>query len=282
MLEGIDILVFDIQDIGARFYTYISTMAYAMEEAGKAGIRFLVLDRPNPVTGKFVEGPVLDSSHLSFTGYFPLPVRHGMTVGELAQLFNGENHLNVGLEVVKVEGWQRDQWFDDTGIPWVNPSPNIRCLRQAVLYTAAGLVESTNVSVGRGTESPFEMVGAPWVSAPRLTSLLKKRKLPGVSFTPAHFTPTSDRYRGQLCHGVQLNLTDRSQFRSVECGLEIARALALLYPRRFNTDKLVNMIGSEAVTRGIRQGTPVQQLLRLDRPKLSSFLKTREKYLIYK
>jgi uncharacterized protein YbbC (DUF1343 family) len=282
MLEGLDALVFDIQDIGARFYTYISTMGYAMEEAAKAGLRFVVLDRPNPVNGIRVEGPVLDSVRLSFTGYFPLPVRHGMTAGELALLFNAENRLGVALEVVKMEGWQRKLWLDETDLGWVNPSPNIRSLGQATLYTSVGLLESANISVGRGTETPFEVLGAPWIHAAKLVRLLNQRKVEGVRFAPAHFTPSSDRYAGRRCHGVRLTVTDRDRLQTVACGLEMARTLARLYPRQFRSRKLVDMVGVEDVVKGIQRGATVPELLKLEVHKLESFLRMRDQYLLYK
>lgn len=281
MLEGLDALVFDIQDIGARFYTYISTMGYAMEEAAKAGIRFIVLDRPNPINGSQVEGPILESHRLSFTGYFPLPVRHGMTVGELAMLFNEENRLGAKLEVIKLEGWQRSLWLDETDLPWVNPSPNIRDLGQATLYTAVGLLESTNLSVGRGTDTPFEVFGAPWINANRLTQTLQKRKLPGLKITPAHFTPTNDHYRGKRCHGLRVELTDRNRLRTVATGLEMARAVFRLYPRHFQLEKLVGMTGSEAVVKAIRRGDSVARILENEQEALGSFLQMRQKYLLY-
>ena len=281
MLSGLGALVFDIQDIGARFYTYISTMGYAMEEAAKAGIRFVVLDRPNPINGFQVEGPILESHRLSFTGYFALPVRHGMTVGELAMLFNEENRLGAKLEVVKLEGWHRFLWLDDTDLPWVNPSPNIRNLRQATLYTAVGLLESTNLSVGRGTDTPFEILGAPWINASRLARVLQDRKLPGVKITPTHFTPSADRYVGKLCHGVHVEVTNRTRFRSVAAGLEMARAIARLYPQRFQLEKLTSMAGSEAVVKGIRRGDSVARVLEAGREELEKFLEMRQKYLLY-
>ncbi len=281
MLEGVDILIFDIQDIGARFYTYISTMGYAMEEAAKAGIRFMVLDRPNPINGLVVEGPILEGHRLSFTGYFSLPVRHGLTVGELAQLFNQETHLGTNLEVVKMQGWKRSLWLDETYLNWVNPSPNIRNLHQATLYTAVGLLESTNLSVGRGTETPFELFGAPWINAARLSRVLNARKISGLRISQAHFTPESDRYKGKRCHGVQLRVTDRDRFRTVSCGLEIARTLARLYPKKFHSEKLIDMIGSEAVVKGIQRGLSVQDVMKMDEQPHKEFMKLREMYLIY-
>jgi len=279
MLQGIDLLIFDIQDVGVRFYTYITTMAYAMEEAAKAGIRFMVLDRPNPINGIDVEGPVLDPGRLSFTGYFSLPVRHGMTVGELAELFNQENKLGVDLEVVRMQGWDRSYWFDDFDLPWVNPSPNIRSLRQATLYPAIGLLESANLSVGRGTEMPFEVVGAPWINANRLSRLLNK--IPGAKLQASHFTPLADRYEGKRCHGVKIEVTDRTRFRAVACGLEMARALCQLYPTRFQSEKLVNLIGTQDVVKLIREKRPGPEIYNAYRPRLEEFLTLRAKYLTY-
>jgi uncharacterized protein YbbC (DUF1343 family) len=281
MLDGLDILVFDIQDIGARFYTYISTMGYVMEEAAKAGLRFMVLDRPNPIGGVQVAGPVLEPHRVSFTGYFPLPVRHGMTVGELAQLFNAENHLGVKLEVIKLEGWLRKMWLDDTDLTWVNPSPNIRNLREATLYTAVGLLESANVSVGRGTDTPFELLGAPWINAGRLAKIFNSRRIPGIKAVPVHFTPTSDRYEGKRCHGIAFTVTNRDRFQSVACGLEIASILCRLYPRHFQSQKLVSMVGSEAAVKSLQRGVPGGQILSDDSEEFARFLEMREKYLLY-
>jgi uncharacterized protein YbbC (DUF1343 family) len=281
MLQGIDLLLFDIQDVGVRFYTYITTMAYAMEEAGKEGIRFMVLDRPDPINGIDVEGPILESDCLSFTGYFPLPVRHGMTVGELAGLFNQENRLGVELEVVKMQGWQRSDWFDDFDLPWINPSPNIRNLRQATLYPAIGLLESTNLSVGRGTETPFEVLGAPWINANQLARSLSSRKSPAVTFKAFRFTPQSDRYEGKQCQGVQITVTDRSRFPPVACGLEIARTLCQLYPQRFQSEKLLNMVGVKDVVELVRKQRPLTEIRKAYQPHLESFLALRARYLIY-
>jgi len=281
MLKGIDLLVFDIQDVGVRFYTYITTMAYALEEAGRAGIGFMVLDRPNPINGIDVEGPVLDSERLSFTGYFPLPVRHGMTVGELAGLFNQENKLGVNLEVVKMQGWQRSYWFDEIDLPWVNPSPNIRNLRQATLYPALGLVESTNLSVGRGTQTPFEVLGAPWVKANRLADSLTSRRIPGVKFQALHFTPETDRYARKQCHGVQITVTDRNLFQPVSCGLQIARLLCQLYPKQFQSEKLLNLVGTEDVVHKIRQLRPIVEIHKTYQPRFERFLSLRTKHLLY-
>ena len=195
MLEGIDALVFDIQDVGARFYTYITTLGYCLEAAGKKGIEFYVLDRPNPINGAEVDGPVLDPDLRSFIGYFPMPIRHGMTVGELAEMFNRENHLNAKLHVIKMQGWQRTDWFDETGQAWINPSPNLRNLTEETLYPGVCLLEGANVSVGRGTDTPFEMVGAPWIDGRELAAYLNGRKIQGVRFLPMDFTAALRHFR---------------------------------------------------------------------------------------
>ncbi len=281
MLKGLDILVFDIQDVGARFYTYITTMAYAMEAAEKAGIRFMVLDRPNPVNGEHVEGPVLDVNRLSFIGYYPLPVRHGLTVGELAELFRTENHLEVQLEVVRMKGWERKFWFDETDLSWVNPSPNIRNLYEATLYTTTGLLEATNISVGRGTGTPFEIIGAPWIQSVELQRDLQARKIIGVQFEEAKFTPISDQHKGQPCQGVRLIVTNRSQFQSVACGLELAQALWRLYPKEFQAKELIQRVGSEKVVEGVLKNQPLEELIKADEEPLKNFLQIRKKYLLY-
>ena len=281
MLEGLDILVFDIQDVGARFYTYITTMALAMEEAGTAGIRFMVLDRPNPINGELVEGPVLDPDRLSFIGYYPLPVRYGLTVGELARLFKTENRLKVQLDVVKIEGWRRKLWFDETDLVWVNPSPNIRNLRQATLYTTTGLLEATNVSVGRGTDTPFEIIGAPWIKSDDLQHYLQERKIAGVQFHEVNFTPSSDQHTGQRCQGVRLTVTDRNQFQSVACGLELAKALLHLYPKEFLAKELIKRVGSERVIEGILEDHSIEELIKVDEEPMKHFLQIRKNYLLY-
>ncbi len=219
MLRGIDALVFDIQDIGARFYTYVSTMAYAMEEAAKAHIPFYVLDRPNPITGVHVEPPVLDRDKLSFVGYFPLPLRHGMTMGELAMLFNAENHIGADLTVVRMKGWERGDWFDATGLPWVNPSPNMRSLTAALLYPGVAMLEySPNYSVGRGTDAPFEMIGAGFIRGPELAAYLNQRWIPGVRFYPVRFQPSASNLAGTDIEGVHFEVIDREAFDSARLG----------------------------------------------------------------
>ncbi|HMY71238.1 MAG TPA: DUF1343 domain-containing protein, partial [Blastocatellia bacterium] len=222
MLKDIDVLVFDIQDIGARFYTYISTMGLALEEAAKNGKTFVVLDRVNPINGSDVEGPLADGDKLSFIAHHQIPVRHGMTVGELAQLFNKERNINATLQIVRVEDWKRTQWFDETGLVWVNPSPNMRSLTEATLYPGIGLIETTNVSVGRGTDTPFELVGAPWMDGRKLAEALNAANLPGVRFVPVRFTPKASVHKDAECSGVNIIITDRSRFDSVLTGMELA------------------------------------------------------------
>ena len=231
MLRGLDALVYDIQDVGVRFYTYITTLAYSMEAAASHGLDFYVLDRPNPINAAAVQGPVLEPGLKSYVGYFALPVRYGLTVGELAKLFNQENRIGAKLQVVKMSGYQRELWFDQTGLTWVPPSPNLRTVTQTILYPGVAMVESANLSVGRGTTTPFEVVGAPWISGERLARYLNDRQIPGVSFTSVCFVPTSDRYRGQSCAGVRLRLTDRNLLDSPFLGIERGRRPVSPAPR---------------------------------------------------
>ncbi len=281
MLEGLDAVVFDIQDAGARFYTYITTLGYALEAAAEKGKVFCVLDRPNPITAIAVQGPVLDRELRSFTGYFPLPVRHGMTVGELAQMFNAENKIGAKLHVVKMQGYQRTDWFDETGLTWANPSPNLRTLTQATLYPGVAMVEGANVSVGRGTGTPFEILGAPWIDAKELASYLNKRRIPGVRFTPIQFTPASHRYENQLCQGIQIILVDRQALDSPALGVEIAGALFTLYPKIFWLDKTLHSIGSQEVLKAIKEGKDPQWIVLHWQSPLEEFLELRSKYLLY-
>jgi uncharacterized protein YbbC (DUF1343 family) len=280
MLDGLDALVFDIQDAGARFYTYITTLGYAMEAAAKKGIAFYVLDRPNPLTGSRVQGPMMDKDTKSFTGYFPLPVRHGMTVGELAEMFNIENKIGVKLHVIKMVGYQRTSWYDETGLPWVNPSPNLRSLTQAILYPGVAMVEGANVSVGRGTDTPFELLGAPWVSADELTQYLNKREIPGVTFRPTLFVPHADRFKDQPCQGIQIILNDRYCFDSPSFGIEIASSLYRLYPKHFEIDKTLGLMGSRWLIDAIKESEPHFIVSRWEES-LEGFQKLRAKYLLY-
>jgi len=281
MLDGLDALVFDVQDAGVRFYTYITTMGYAMEAAARKGLSFYVLDRPNPLTGSLVHGPVMDQDLKSFVGYFPLPTRHGMTVGELAKMFNEENRIGVALHVIRMRGYERNFWYDETGLQWVNPSPNLRSLTQAILYPGVAMVEGSNVSVGRGTETPFEIFGAPWIDAGELAGYLNKRKILGVSFSPEHFTPASSVYKNKLCHGVRIILLDRQAFDPALLGIEITAALHRLYKKEFQTDKTLGLIGSRRVLQEIKEGQDPLAIVMHWRELLGDFQRLRANYLLY-
>ncbi|MHB8654400.1 MAG: exo-beta-N-acetylmuramidase NamZ domain-containing protein [Terriglobia bacterium] len=282
MLEGLDALVYDIQDAGVRFYTYSTTLGYALEAAAKHKIPIFVLDRPNPITGFYVEGPVLDNDLHSFVGYFSLPVRHGMTMGELASMFNQENKLGARLEVIKMRGWERTEWYDETGLQWINPSPNLRNLIETILYPGVGMIEGANVSVGRGTDSPFEVLGAPWMDAKKLATYLNARQIQGVRFLPVDFTPRENRFAGKVCHGVQIVLLDRLALDSPEMGMELATALYKLFPGDFQLDKTLALVGSRAVLESIKQGRDPRRIAYdLQQSGLAKFRNTREKYLLY-
>ena len=281
MLAGLDALVFDIQDAGARFYTYITTMGYAMEACAKKGIPFYVLDRPNPINASLVQGPLLDSDLRSFTGYFPLPIRHGMTVGEMAKMFNAEKKIGVKLHVIKMRGYERSHWYDETGLLWISPSPNLHTLTQAILYPGVALVEGTNVSVGRGTATPFEILGAPWIDGEELTSYLNHRKIQAVTFTPVDFTPNSNPYKKESCHGVRVVLLDRQALDAPALGIEIASALYRLYPGSFQLDKTLGLIGSREVLQAIKDGQDPATIVQNWQNSLEGFCRLRSKYLLY-
>ncbi|MGH9803929.1 MAG: exo-beta-N-acetylmuramidase NamZ family protein [Candidatus Acidiferrales bacterium] len=281
MLAGLDVLVFDIQDAGVRYYTYATIMAYAMEEAAKAGVAFMVLDRPNPLNGARVDGPLLDADRLNFEGYFPLPLRHGMTVGELARLYNAENRIGAALTVASMKHWRREQWFDQTGLRWVNPSPALVSLSGNTFYPAVELLRAGDVSVGRGTEEPFEMLGAPWIDAEELASYLEARKIPGVSFKPAHFTPTSDVHADRRCFGVRLALADREALDTGRLGVELLSALWELYPSHFRLERTIRLLGSSRTMARIRAGDDPKQIVEGWKPELEEFGKLRAKYLLY-
>ena len=262
MLQGIDTMVVDLQDIGARFYTYMTTLAYVMEESAKRKIAVVVLDRVNPINGVQIEGPALDKSAVGFTGYFPsMPIRHGMTFGELAQLFNGENKTGADLTVVQLKNWRRDQWFDMTGQPWINPSPNMRNLIQATLYPGIGAIEGTNISVGRGTDTPFEQIGAPWIDGVQLADALNGRQLPGIRFYPIRFTPTSSKHANLECQGVFMVVTDRLALRPVRVGAEIAAALSRLYGSKYELEAAARLFGSTGNLARLRAGDDPATLL---------------------
>jgi len=281
MLEGLDALVFDIQDAGVRFYTYTTTLGYCLEAAAKKGIDFYVLDRPNPINGEEVQGPVLDNDLRSFVAYFPEPVRHGMTVGELAQIFNGENHLGAKLHVIKMQGWQRTDWYDETGLAWVNPSPNLRNVTEEVLYPGVAMVEGASVSVGRGTDTPFEHFGAPWIASHALAAYLNARRVQGVRFLPVDFKPLSSTYANQVCHGVQVLLIDRQALDSPALGIEITAALWKLYPNDFQLEKTLGLIGARSVLAAIKSGEDPHRIVFEWQGALEQFRAVRAKYLLY-
>ena len=283
MLDGLDTIVIDLQDVGTRFYTYATTMAYMLEAAADLGLRVIVLDRPNPVTGATIEGPGLDDIEevRSFTGYFSMPIRHGMTVGELARLFNGERDIGAELEVVPLDGWRRKLWFDQTGIAWVDPSPNLRSVTQATLYPGIGSIEGTNLSVGRGTEKPFEQLGAPWIDGNQVAVVLNRRGLPGVRFYPVSFTPVSSKYAGEVCEGVFLIVTNRNLLRPVRTGLEIAAALYRLYPASFDLDAAVRLLGSRDALERVKAGDNPATIAADWTDGENAWRQLREPYLLY-
>jgi uncharacterized protein YbbC (DUF1343 family) len=283
VLKGIDTMVIDLQDIGARFYTYMTTMAYVMEESAKRNIAVVVLDRVNPINGVQIEGPALDKTQVSFVGYFaPMPIRHGMTVGELAQLFNGENKIAANLTVVRLRGWERDHWFDATGVPWINPSPNMRNLVQATLYPGIGAIEGTNISVGRGTDTPFEQVGAPWIDGVRLAETLNARNLAGIRFYPVRFTPTASKYAKQECQGVFMVVTDRAALRPVRVGAEIAGALSRLHGTQYQLEAAERLFGSKEHLTRLRAGDDPSTLVSDWSVAEARWRLLRAKYLIYR
>ena len=281
MLQGLDTLVVDLQDVGARFYTYATTMAYLLEAAAARGLRVMVLDRPNPIGGVDVEGPILDESSTGFTGYFPSPVRHGLTLGELARLFNTERGIGAELEVVAMRGWQREAWFDQTGLRWVDPSPNMRNLHQALLYPGIGAIEGSNLSVGRGTDTPFEQIGAPWIDGPELARELNTRRLPGVRVYPLRFSPSSSRFAGELCEGVFFIVTDRDAVRPVRLGLEVAAALYRLYGDQFDLDAVARLFGSRDTLARIRAGDPPWEIAAGWAEGEAAWRRLRVPYLLY-
>ena len=282
ILKNLDAVVIDVQDVGARFYTYETTLGYFLEAAAKAGIDIFVLDRPNPVTGSFVQGPVADPGHESFTNYFELPVRHGMTMGELAKLFNNERAINARLTVIPMEGWMRGDWYASTGVEWVDPSPNLRNLTEAALYSGVALVEGTNVSVGRGTDTPFELLGAPWIKARNLAQFLNARNISGVRFVPVSFTPSASNYSGQKCEGVNILLTDRNAFDAPELGIELASALRKLYPQQYHMERMIELVVNQGVYDAIVRGEDPRRIATEWQEPLEKFQLMRQKYLIYK
>ena len=289
MLAGLDVLVFDLQDIGTRYYTYITTLALVLEAAKEHGKKVVVLDRPNPIGGLAVEGPVQEEKlRGEFIAYFPLPTRHGMTVGELAKLFNADYRIGADLEVVAMEGWKRSMHFDETGLPWINPSPNMRSLPAAIAYPGLGALEGTNLSVGRGTGRAFVLYGAPWIDAKRLCADLEARKLAGATFKEAAFTPRLEAgfpkypYTDEECRGFELEITDRVAFRPVAASLHVLDALRRLHPDRLQFSKACAMIGLRSIEEDVKAGKAPAEIEKAWQPDLERFRAAREKQLLYR
>ncbi len=282
ILKALDAVVYDIQDAGARFYTYETSLGYLLEAAAKTGIEVIVLDRPNPITGSYVQGPVSQPGQESFVNYTQEPPRHGMTVGELATMFNAERHINAKLTVIAMEGWIRGDWFDSTGLTWVSPSPNLRNLTEATLYTGVALIEGTNVSVGRGTDTPFEVVGAPWIKSKEFADYLNLRAIPGVRFVPVNFTPAAGaKYGGQNLAGVNIVLLDRNTLDAPEMGVELASALHKLYPNEWDMSKMILLVNDPRVMEAIAAGSDPRKIADDWREELERFEQVRKKYLLY-
>ncbi|WP_277674248.1 exo-beta-N-acetylmuramidase NamZ family protein [Piscibacillus halophilus] len=289
MLEDIDVLLFDIQDVGTRFYTYIYTMAYAMEAAEENDIEFVVLDRPNPISGTKVQGPVLEEEYKSFVGNYEIPLRHGMTVGELANLFNEEFEIGADLTVVEMNGWKRNMYYEDTNLEFVLPSPNMPTLDTALVYPGAALIEGTNVSEGRGTTKPFELIGAPFINSAELATHLNNQNLPGVTFRAASFTPTFSKHAGDLSHGIEIHVTHQQSYNPVTTGLHIVKAIHDLYPEDFEfraensagISFFDNLIGNGWVREAIENGESVGDIQDEWQDELNEFKEIRENYLLY-
>ncbi|WP_173917930.1 exo-beta-N-acetylmuramidase NamZ domain-containing protein [Halobacillus sp. Marseille-Q1614] len=290
MLEDIDVLLFDIQDVGTRFYTYIYTMAYAMEAAQENDIPFIVLDRPNPLGGEKVEGPVLEEPYKSFVGNYEIPLRHGMTVGELAKFFNEEFEIGADLTVVEMNKWKRNMYYDDTPLQFVAPSPNMPTTTTALVYPGAALIEGTNVSEGRGTTQPFELIGAPFINSTELAAELNELNLPGVMFRAASFTPTFSKHAGKLSNGIQIHVTHKESFQPIETGLHIVKTIHDMYPEDFafraeNASGISffdNLIGNGWVREAIENGESVEEIQAQWQDELIEFKEVRENYLLYK
>ncbi len=282
MLTGIDALVFDIQDAGVRFYTYTTTMGYCMEAAAKNGIAFYVLDRPNPIGGEIVEGPMLDDDKRDFVAYFPIPVRYGLTIGELAQFYNAENHIGTDLHVIQMRNWHRNYFFESTGIRWVPPSPNLRTTKGAILYPGLEILQNAGVSVGRGTEAPFEIFGAPWMNGEEVASALNAKHLPGLKFVSQLLIPVTGLYSGQRCGGVSIKIGEKSVVRSMRMGLEIASVLKKMYPDEFDTAKTIALLGNALTVQELKDGVPPEKIVADWSSDLSAFDAKRRKYFLYK
>jgi uncharacterized protein YbbC (DUF1343 family) len=280
-LKDLDVLVYDIQDVGTRFYTYISTLGLCLEAAAKAGLPFVVLDRPNPINGIDVEGPLADADKLSFTAHHTIPIRHGLTVGEIARLLRAEKHLKVDLHVVTIEGWRRrDQW-DATGLTWINPSPNMRSLTEALFYPGIGLLEFTNLSVGRGTDTPFERVGAPWIDGQALARDLNGRQLPGVRFVPIRFTPTASKFVGERCGGINLMIVNRERFMPVLTGMAVAAALHRLYPTAWQSANYLRLLANQRAFDSLLAGATERELVHSWEADIRAFRRRIKPHLLY-
>ena len=282
MLRGIDALVFDIQDAGVRFYTYTATLGYCMEEAAKRRIAFYVLDRPNPIGGEIVEGPMLDADKTSFVGYYPLPVRYGLTIGELAQFFNTENHINADLHVVAMKNWHRNYFFESTGIRWIPPSPNLRTMKGAITYPGLEVLQNAGVSVGRGTETPFEQFGAPWMDGEKVAAALNAAQLPGLRFVAQPFIPVSGLYIGRRCGGVGIRIGDRAAVRAMRLGIQIAVILEKLYPQEFAVEKTMTLLSNSKTVEELKNGASAAEILASWQSALADFDQVRRKYFLYK
>lgn len=280
-LNSVDVIIFDLADAGVRFYTYETTLGYFLEAAAKSGHELVVLDRPNPINGAYIQGPISDIGRESFTDYAAIPVRHGMTMGELAKYFNGEKRIGARLNVVAMRGWQRGDWFDSTGVEWRNPSPNLRSLNAAALYPGIGMIEGANLSVGRGTDRPFELLGAPWIQPAQLATALNQRLIPGVRFVPVSFTPASSNYANQLCGGVSIVVLDRELIDAPELGLEIASALRAIYPDKFDANSIDLLMVNKSSAALFNSGADPRRIAEDWQDAIDEFNKVRTKYLLY-
>ncbi len=282
VLKRLDAVVIDLADAGVRFYTYETTVGYFLEAAAKADVDVIILDRPDPITGSIVEGPVSDEGRENFTNYLPEPVRQGMTLGELARMFNAERHIGARLEVVPMQGWQRGDWFDSTGVAWVNPSPNLRDMVEATLYPGVGMIEGANISVGRGTDTPFEIVGAPWINGRELAAYLNGREIQSVRFIPVNFTPSASNFAGKHCQGVNIIVLDRNLFDATELGIELASALHTLYPADFKLERMSDLLVNQEVLHAMGAGEDPRRIVEEWQERLKKFNVMREKYLLYR
>lgn len=294
MLKGVDVLIFDMQDVGARFYTYLSTLYYSMQAAAENKIPIIVLDRPNPIGGNYVDGPIRQDSLSSFVGIAPIPIAHGMTFGELANYFNDENllgnNLHAMLEVLKIKNWKRNYFFNDLNLPWIKPSPNITDLETAIVYPGICLIEGTNISEGRGTEKPFLNIGAPFIKAKQLLNELRKFKITGITFSEISFTPkdipnvaANSKYKDNLCHGISIHVTDKTKVESVKFGITLLYVLHKLYPKEFSfKEKSFELLsGDSKIRKQLLMNISPKQIFKSYQKELSNFKEIRNKYLLY-